>query len=330
MVVALNAADEREAVTKTRPRSPRHERRDGDEELVRARAPRGAVEEPRPRRRRRRRRKPAAAPRGSCACSGRAVEPPNKPTAPSVREVDEAQIEHDAKRNGGIPIRARSLPPPTLRGVGKIGPPLRTCGRPSPRAAPASGSSARGEPLTFRGRGCRAGIRGNDGVHRATVGMVAGCLVWRRARRARGFRPNRTTRNRREGFMKEGRARLHARGSSPVTPCSAARRSAYRERRRRGRGHRHATRCSTSAAAGKCRRRGDARDAKKEKWTATKIASRQGCRRARPERLACLERYCWLLLAAYCGDCGSAGFDTVRGVDEVEVVTRPKTATWLA
>jgi hypothetical protein len=30
--------------------------------------------------------------------------------------------------------------------------------------------------------------------------------------------------------------------------------------------------------------------------------------------LACLERYCWLLLfAAYCVDCGSAGFDTSFG-----------------
>ena len=145
VVVALNAADEREAVKKRVPGvHAAHERRDGDEELVRARAPEArlksdvlasaaaAAEE-------------AAAARGSCACSGRAVEPPERagPRPPSARWT-RRRSNTTRSATAGSRIRARSPPPPTSsRRWEKPAPPLRTCGRPSPRAPRrASGSSS--------------------------------------------------------------------------------------------------------------------------------------------------------------------------------------------
>ena len=83
-------------------------------------------------------------------------------TAPSVREVDEAQIEHDAKRNGGIPDpRARSPPPDVFAALGKTGSAASYLRAPvAARAAPGERQFERVvSRLTFRGRGCRAGIR---------------------------------------------------------------------------------------------------------------------------------------------------------------------------
>ena len=70
------------------------------------------------------------------------------------------------------------------------------------------------------------------------------------------------------------------------------------------------------AAAGKCRAAAaDARDAKKEKMDGDEDGVDAGAAAEHARKgLACLERYCWLLLfAAYCVDCGSAGFDTSFG-----------------
>ena len=70
------------------------------------------------------------------------------------------------------------------------------------------------------------------------------------------------------------------------------------------------------AAAGKCRAAAaDARAAKKEKMDGDEDGVDAGAAAEHARKgLACLERYCWLLLfAAYCVDCGSAGFDTSFG-----------------
>ena len=103
-------------------------------------------------------------------------------TAPSVREVDEAQIEHDAKRNGGIPDpRALASAADVFAALGKTGSAASYLRAPvAARAAPSERQFERVvSHLLSVDEDAALVFACNDGVHRATVGMVAGCLVWR-------------------------------------------------------------------------------------------------------------------------------------------------------
>ena len=81
------------------------------------------------------------------------------------------------------------------------------------------------------------------------------------------------------------------------------------------------------AAAGECRAAAAAEGKKEETKGDARGDAGAAAEHAR-KGLACLERYCWLLLfAAYCVDCGSAGFETSFGAwTRSRWSLRPKTS----
>ena len=122
MVVALNAADEREAVTKNASESTLLTNA--------ATATKNSFELERPEARLKTDTPSAAAATSAPTSTSNAGNVRVLGTRswsrrktgdrPSVREVDEAQIEHDAKRNGGKTIRARSLSAADVFAAGEI------------------------------------------------------------------------------------------------------------------------------------------------------------------------------------------------------------------
>ena len=249
-------------------------------------------------------------------------------TAPSVREVDEAQIEHDAKRNGGIPDpRALASAADVFAALGKTGSAASYLRAPvAARAAPSERQFERVvSHLLSVDEDAALVFACNDGVHRATVGMVAGCLVWRaRLGELEAFRdePNDAGETGERSFTisgRTGRPDYDACEFFPVTsmlerlsPLGLSRAKEALDAAI----HTCDAVFDVRAAAGKCRAAAaDARDAKKEKMDGDEDRVDAGAAAEHARKgLACLERYCWLLLfAAYCVDCGSAGFDTSFG-----------------
>ena len=249
-------------------------------------------------------------------------------TAPSVREVDEAQIEHDAKRNGGIPDpRALASAADVFAALGKTGSAASYLRAPvAARAAPSERQFERVvSHLLSVDEDAALVFACNDGVHRATVGMVAGCLVWRaRLGELEAFRddpkPNDAGETGARAFNgRKGRPDYDACEFVPVTSM-LERLSPLGLSRAKEALDAAIDTCDAvfdvRAAAGKCRAAAaDARDAKKEKMDGDEDRVDAGAAAEHARKgLACLERYCWLLLfAAYCVDCGSAGFDTSFG-----------------
>ena len=248
-------------------------------------------------------------------------------TAPSVREVDEAQIEHDAKRNGGIPdLRALASAADVFAALGKTGSAASYLRAPvAARAAPSERQFERVvSHLLSVDEDAALVFACNDGVHRATVGMVAGCLVWRaRLGELEAFRddpkPNDAGETGASRFKTTGRPDYDACEFVPVTSM-LERLSPLGLSRAKEALDAAIDTCDAvfdvRAAAGKCRAAAaDARDAKKEKMDGDEDRVDAGAAAEHARKgLACLERYCWLLLfAAYCVDCGSAGFDTSFG-----------------
>ena len=251
-------------------------------------------------------------------------------TAPSVREVDEAQIEHDAKRNGGIPDpRALASAADVFAALGKTGSAASYLRAPvAARAAPSERQFERVvSHLLSVDEDAALVFACNDGVHRATVGMVAGCLVWRaRLGELEAFRddpkPNDAGETGASAFTQSGR-----KGRPDYDACEFVPVTSMLERlsplglsRAKEALDAAIDTCDAvfdvRAAAGKCRAAAaDARDAKKEKMDGDEDRVDAGAAAEHARKgLACLERYCWLLLfAAYCVDCGSAGFDTSFG-----------------
>ena len=246
-------------------------------------------------------------------------------TAPSVREVDEAQIEHDAKRNGGIPDpRALASAADVFAALGKTGSAASYMRAPvAARAAPSERQFERVvSHLLSVDEDAALVFACNDGVHRATVGMVAGCLVWRaRLGELEAFRdePNDAGESAFTSSGRTGRPDYDACEFFPVTSM-LERLSPLGLSRAKEALDAAIDTCDAvfdvRAAAGKCRAAAaDARDAKKEKMDGDEDRVDAGAAAEHARKgLACLERYCWLLLfAAYCVDCGSAGFDTSFG-----------------
>jgi nucleoside-diphosphate kinase len=248
-------------------------------------------------------------------------------TAPSVREVDEAQIEHDAKRNGGIPDpRALASAADVFAALGKTGSAASYLRAPvAARAAPSERQFERVvSHLLSVDEDAALVFACNDGVHRATVGMVAGCLVWRaRLGELEAFRddpkPNDAGETGASRFKTTGRPDYDACEFVPVTSMLEGLSPLGLSRAKEALDAAIDT-CDAvfdvRAAAGKCRAAAaDARDAKKEKMDGDEDRVDAGAAAEHARKgLACLERYCWLLLfAAYCVDCGSAGFDTSFG-----------------
>lgn len=252
-------------------------------------------------------------------------------TAPSVREVDEAQIEHDAKRNGGIPDpRALASAADVFAALGKTGSAASYLRAPvAARAAPSERQFERVvSHLLSVDEDAALVFACNDGVHRATVGMVAGCLVWRaRLGELEAFRddpkPNDAGETGESAFStisgRKGRPDYDACEFVPVTSMLEGLSPLGLSRAKEALDAAIDT-CDAvfdvRAAAGKCRAAAaDARDAKKEKMDGDEDGVDAGAAAEHARKgLACLERYCWLLLfAAYCVDCGSAGFDTSFG-----------------
>ena len=248
-------------------------------------------------------------------------------TAPSVREVDEAQIEHDEKRNGGIPDpRALASAADVFAALGKTGSAASYLRAPvAARAAPSERQFERVvSHLLSVDEDAALVFACNDGVHRATVGMVAGCLVWRaRLGELEAFRddpkPNDAGETGASRFKTTGRPDYDACEFVPVTSM-LERLSPLGLSRAKEALDAAIDTCDAvfdvRAAAGKCRAAAaDARDAKKEKMDGDEDRVDAGAAAEHARKgLACLERYCWLLLfAAYCVDCGSAGFDTSFG-----------------
>ena len=246
-------------------------------------------------------------------------------TAPSVREVDEAQIEHDAKRNGGIPDpRALASAADVFAALGKTGSAASYLRAPvAARAAPSERQFERVvSHLLSVDEDAALVFACNDGVHRATVGMVAGCLVWRaRLGELEAFRdePNDAGESAFTSSGRTGRPDYDACEFFPVTSM-LERLSPLGLSRTKEALDAAIDTCDAvfdvRAAAGKCRAAAaDARDAKKEKMDGDEDRVDAGAAAEHARKgLACLERYCWLLLfAAYCVDCGSAGFDTSFG-----------------
>ena len=246
-------------------------------------------------------------------------------TAPSVREVDEAQIEHDAKRNGGIPDpRALASAADVFAALGKTGSAASYLRAPvAARAAPSERQFERVvSHLLSVDEDAALVFACNDGVHRATVGMVAGCLVWRaRLGELEAFRdePNDAGETGERSFTTSGRTGRPDYDACEFFPVTSMleRLSPLGLSRAKEALDAAIDTCDAvfdvRAAAGKCRAAAaDARDAKKEKMDGDEDRVDAGAAAEHARKgLACLERYCWLLLfAAYCVDCGSAGFDT--------------------
>ena len=249
-------------------------------------------------------------------------------TAPSVREVDEAQIEHDAKRNGGIPDpRALASAADVFAALGKTGSAASYLRAPvAARAAPSERQFERVvSHLLSVDEDAALVFACNDGVHRATVGMVAGCLVWRaRLGELEAFRdePNDAGETGARSFTTSGRTGRPDYDACEFFPVTSMleRLSPLGLSRAKEALDAAIDTCDAvfdvRAAAGKCRAAAaDARDAKKEKMDGDEDRVDAGAAAEHARKgLACLERYCWLLLfAAYCVDCGSAGFDTSFG-----------------
>lgn len=249
-------------------------------------------------------------------------------TAPSVREVDEAQIEHDAKRNGGIPDpRALASAADVFAALGKTGSAASYLRAPvAARAAPSERQFERVvSHLLSVDEDAALVFACNDGVHRATVGMVAGCLVWRaRLGELEAFRdePNDAGETGERSFTTSGRTGRPDYDACEFFPVTSMleRLSPLGLSRAKEALDAAIDTCDAvfdvRAAAGKCRAAAaDARDAKKEKMDGDEDRVDAGAAAEHARKgLACLERYCWLLLfAAYCVDCGSAGFDTSFG-----------------
>ncbi len=249
-------------------------------------------------------------------------------TAPSVREVDEAQIEHDAKRNGGIPDpRALASAADVFAALGKTGSAASYLRAPvAARAAPSERQFERVvSHLLSVDEDAALVFACNDGVHRATVGMVAGCLVWRaRLGELEAFRdePNDAGETGERSFTTSGRTGRPDYDACEFFPVTSMleRLSPLGLSRAKEALDAAIDTCDAvfdvRAAAGKCRAAAaDARDAKKEKMDGDEDRVDAGAAAEHARKgLACLERYCWLLLfAAYCMDCGSAGFDTSFG-----------------
>jgi hypothetical protein len=245
--------------------------------------------------------------------------------------VDEAQIEHDAKRNGGIPDpRALASAADVFAALGKTGSAASYLRAPvAARAAPSERQFERVvSHLLSVDEDAALVFACNDGVHRATVGMVAGCLVWRaRLGELEAFRddpkPNDAGETGESAFStisgRKGRPDYDACEFVPVTSM-LERLSPLGLSRAKEALDAAIDTCDAvfdvRAAAGKCRAAAaDARDAKKEKMDGDEDGVDAGAAAEHARKgLACLERYCWLLLfAAYCVDCGSAGFDTSFG-----------------
>ena len=262
--------------------------------------------------------------------------------APSVREVDEAQIEHDAKRNGGIPDpRALASAADVFAALGKTGSAASYLRAPvAARAAPSERQFERVvSHLLSVDEDAALVFACNDGVHRATVGMVAGCLVWRaRLGELEAFRdePNDAGETGERSFTisgRTGRPDYDACEFVPVTSMLEGLSPLGLSRAKEALDAAIDT-CDAvfdvRAAAGKCRAAAaDARDAKKEKMDGDEDRVDAGAAAEHARKgLACLERYCWLLLfAAYCVDCGSAGFETSFGAwTRSRWSLRPKTS----
>ena len=258
--------------------------------------------------------------------------------APSVREVDEAQIDHDAKRNGGIPDpRALASAADVFAALGKTGSPSAYLRAPvAENAAPSERQFERVVSHVLEVDEEAALVFAcNDGVHRATVGMVVGCLVWRgRLGELEAFRddPNETG----EASTRASTARpdYDACEFFPVTSMLERLRPLGLARAK------HALDAvvdacdavfDVRAAAGECRAAA-ARDAGEEENEGDARGAAGGAAGGAAEHvrkgLACLERYCWLLLfAAYCVDCGGAGFETSFGAwTRSRWSLRPKTS----
>lgn len=247
-------------------------------------------------------------------------------SAPSVREVDEAQIEHDARRNGGIPDpRALAAAAEVFAALGKTGSP--TAYLRAPVAARAAPSERQFERVVSHLLGVDEDaalvFACADGVHRATVGMVAGCLTWRaRVGELDAFRDDveKTTESAETSSRSSARPDYDACEFFPVTSMLEGLRPLGLSRAKEALDA-AIDACDAvfdvRAEAGKRRAAAaDARDARKEKMEGDETREFDAGAAAEHARngLACLERYCWLLLfAAYCVDCGSAGFETTFG-----------------
>jgi nucleoside-diphosphate kinase len=248
-------------------------------------------------------------------------------SAPSVREVDEAQIEHDARRNGGIPDpRALAAAAEVFAALGKTGSPSAYLRAPvAARAAPSERQFERVvSHLLGVDEDAALVFACADGVHRATVGMVAGCLTWRaRVGELDAFRDDLSTTESAESKTSFGgssaRPDYDACEFFPVTSMLERLRPLGLSRAKEALDA-AIDACDAvfdvRAEAGKCRAAAaDARDARKEKMEGDENLVDTGAAAEHARNgLACLERYCWLLLfAAYCVDCGSAGFETTFG-----------------
>ena len=254
--------------------------------------------------------------------------------APSVREVDEAQIEHDAKRNGGIPDpRALASAAEVFAALGVTGSPSRYLRAPvAARAAPSERQFERVvRHVLSVDEDAALVFACGDGVHRATVGMVAGCLVWRaRLGELEAFRDDASQTGATRAFSSTARPDHDACEFFPVTSMLERLRPLGLSRAKHALDavvHACDAVFDVRAAAGECRAAAAAEGKKEETEGDARGDAGAGAEHAR-KGLACLERYCWLLLfAAYCVDCGSAGFETSFGAwTRSRWSLRPKTS----
>ena len=342
VVVALNAADEREAVTKnaslelTRMNAATATKNSFELERLEARLKSDVLASA-----------AAAAEEAGGGAAGfvrvlgtrRGTAERAGPRPPSARWT-RRRSSTTRSATAGSRIRARSPPPPTSsRRWEKLGSAASYLRAPvAARAAPSERQFERVvSHLLSVDEDAALVFACNDGVHRATVGMVAGCLVWRaRLGELEAFRddpkPNDAGETGESAFStisgRKGRPDYDACEFVPVTSM-LERLSPLGLSRAKEALDAAIDTCDAvfdvRAAAGKCRAAAaDARDAKKEKMDGDEDRRRRRRRRrARPERSGVPRAV--LLVAALRGvlrGLRKRGVrHLVRGVDEVEVVT---------